>query len=203
MKRLLQAVAVLAVAGALALTYQVNSFMNTPLDVADNGTSFEIPAGASFISISAKLIERELIDSDRWLRIYVRWHGLAGAIQAGDYLIESGATPESLLHQFTSGAVHLYAFTLIEGWSYREVLQALHANEAVKVTMTDEDWPALLDSLGAEVTHPEGLFLPETYLFPRNTTDRELLRQAYALMESVLAEEWARRQEALQVHVTL
>ena len=200
MKRFLQAVAVLAVTGALVLTYQVNSFMNTPLDVADNGTSFEIPAGASFISISAKLIERELIDSDRWLRIYVHWHGLAGAIQAGDYLIESGATPESLLHQFTSGAVHLYAFTLIEGWSYREVLQALHANEAVKVTMTDEDWPTLLDSLGAEVTHPEGLFLPETYLFPRNTTDRELLRQAYALMESVLTEEWARRQEALQVH---
>ena len=203
MKRLLQAAAVLtvvAIAGALVLNYQVNNFMNTPLDVAGNSASFEIPAGASFTSISTKLIERELIDSDRWLRIYVRWHGLAGAIQAGDYLIESGATPESLLHQFTSGAVHLYAFTLIEGWSYREVLQALHANEAVKVTMTDEDWPALLDSLGAEVTHPEGLFLPETYRFPRNTTDRELLRQAYTLMESVLAEEWARRQEVLQVH---
>ena len=42
-----------------------------------------------------------------------------------------------------------------------------------------EDWPVLLASLGASQTHPEGLFLPETYRFPRGTSDRDLLTQAY------------------------
>jgi UPF0755 protein len=84
----------------------------------------------------------------------------------------------------------LYAFTIVEGWNFREVLQALHANSAVKATMSNEDWPALLESLGASIMHPEGMFLPETYRFPRNTTDRQLLEQAYGLMQEVLAEEW-------------
>jgi UPF0755 protein len=186
----------LVVAGGLLLvTNQVNRFMASPLPVPDGGVEFEIPSGSSFASVSNKLISSNLIADDRWLRLYVRWHNLGGAIQAGDYLIEPGASARSLLDQFTSGAVRLYAFTLVEGWNYREVLQALHANAAVKATMTDEDWPALLETLGAEVMHPEGLFLPETYRFPRNTTDRDLLRQAYAMMQEVLAEEWDNRSD--------
>ena len=65
--------------------------------------------------------------------------------------------------------------------------------------MTDEDWPALLDSLGADVTHPEGMFLPETYRFPRNTSDAVLLGQAYDLMQDVLAEEWQARSSTAPV----
>jgi len=161
--------------------------MAAPLPIAEGGVEFEIPAGSSFASVSRKMVAAELIANDRWLRLYVRWHDKAGAIQAGDYLIEPGATPKSLLDQFTNGAVR------------REVLQALHATDTVKATMTDEDWPALLESLGAEVMHPEGLFLPETYRFPRGTTDRALLAQAYGLMQTVLTEEWDERSDDAQV----
>jgi UPF0755 protein len=62
--------------------------------------------------------------------------------------------------------------------------------------MTDEDWPALLEQLGAETTHPEGLFLPETYHFPNNTSDRTVLRQAFELLKKTLAEEWAGKSES-------
>jgi UPF0755 protein len=195
-KRLFWALATLlliAAAGLLIVTSQVNRFMASSLPVPDGGIEFEIPAGSSFASVSSKLVTGKLIANDRWLRLYVRWHGIGGAIHAGDYLIEPGATPKSLLDQFTNGVVRLYAFTIVEGWNSREVLQALHANAAVKATMTDEDWPVLLESLGAVVTHPEGLFLPETYRFPRGTTDRDLLGQAYALMQEILAEEWSQR----------
>ena len=196
MKHLYQALATLllvAVGGLLLVANQVNDFMASPLSVPDGGIEFEIPPGSSFASVSNNLVSAELIPDDRWLRLYVRWHDKGGAIQAGDYLIEPGLTPKSLLEQFTNGAVRLYAFTLVEGRNFREVLQALHANDAVKATMSDEDWPALLESLGAEVIHPEGLFLPETYRFPRGTTDRDLLKQAYALMQNVLSEEWDKR----------
>ena len=196
MKPLYQALATLllvAVGGLLLVANQVNDFMASPLSVPDGGIEFEIPPGSSFASVSNNLVSAELIPDDRWLRLYVRWHDKGGAIQAGDYLIEPGLTPKSLLEQFTNGAVRLYSFTLVEGRNFREVLQALHANDAVKATMSDEDWPALLESLGAEVIHPEGLFLPETYRFPRGTTDRDLLKQAYALMQNVLSEEWDKR----------
>ena len=123
----------------------------------------------------------------------MRWHDKGGAIHAGDYLIAEGTTPEQLVQQFTDGSVRLYTFTLIEGWNSREVLAALHANDAIQATMTNEDWPALLESLGADVTHPEGLFLPETYRFPKHTPDKAVLKQAYELMQRVLTEEWQQR----------
>ncbi len=182
-----------AVAGAAFVAVQVDRFMSTPLPVPEDGLEFEIVAGSSFSAVARKLVEDRAITNDRWLRLYVRWHGGAEAIQAGDYLIEAGTTPTTLLQQFTNGAVRLYAFTIVEGWNSRELLAALHASEALEASLTDEDWPALLASLGADVMHPEGLFLPETYRFPRNTTDRALLGQAYALMQSVLAEEWRAR----------
>ena len=186
---------VLALIAAGLLANQVNQFMSEPLNVADEGAVFEIASGSSFNAVSAQLLKDKLISEDWKLRLYVRWHGKAGGIQAGDYLIESGTTPLELLQQFSDGKVRLYAFTIVEGWNHREVLQALHANEAIEATMSNEDWPALLESLGAEVMHPEGLFLPETYRFPRNTSDKALLRQAYELMQRVLLEEWQQRNE--------
>jgi UPF0755 protein len=40
---------------------------------------------------------------------------------------------------------------------------------------------------------PEGLFFPDTYVFSGATSDRDILRQAYRRMQSVLAEEWNSR----------
>lgn len=179
--------------------WQVQRFMTSEVTVPANGVEFEIPNGSAFASVSRELVDRGVIDGDLWFRLYARWSGEANAVQAGDYLIESGATPASILQQFTSGAVRLYSFTIIEGWNHRDLLDALHANEMIAASMTEEDWPGLLVDLGASVAHPEGLFLPETYRFPRNTSDRELLAQAYSLMQDVLAEEWDARAAATRV----
>ena len=93
----------------------------------------------------------------------------------------------------------LYSFTIVEGWNHWELLQALHQHAFIAATLSDEDWGGLLEELGATAGHPEGLFLPETYRFPRNTSDREILRQAFGLMQEVLEEEWAGRQEELPI----
>jgi UPF0755 protein len=195
----LSIVFVLAVISLGMVLLQLNQFMATELAVPEPGVEFEIASGSSFSAVTRRLVEQGIIEDDRWIRLYARWSGAAGNVQAGDYLIEPGATPASLLQQFTSGAVRLYSFTIIEGWNNRDLLAALHANDAVKASMTAEDWPGLLSDLGASVAHPEGLFLPETYRFPRNTTDRELLSQAYAMMQTVLAEEWRMRDKSAGV----
>lgn len=195
MKSVLWVLALVAFFCAAALAtvaYRVDRFMNSSVSVPEAGLEFEIASGSPFTAISRQLVARNVIEDDLWFQLYARWSDKAGAVQAGDYLIEAGTTPKSLLQQFTSGAVQMYTFTLVEGWNHREVLQALHANEAIHATMTDEDWPALLHSFGA-VSYPEGMFLPETYGFPRHTTDRELLHQAYDLMQKTLADEWAAR----------
>ena len=179
--------------------WQVDRFMTTPVSIQPEGISFAILPGSSFATVSRQLVDAGVIDDDRWYRLYARWTGDAGAIHAGNYFIAAGATPKTLLKKFTSGDVQLYSFTIIEGWNHRDLLQAVQAHEAIQASMTDEDWPGLLADLGATVTHPEGLFLPETYRFPKGTSDRDLLTQAYGLMQETLAAEWPARDETTPV----
>jgi len=180
-------------------TLKLQQFLRTPVVVAEAGTEFEIFSGTSFAHVSKNLAERGIVSSADLLRGYARWTGQANSIHAGEYLIKPGTTAKELLDQFASGNVQLYPITIVEGWNHRDLLQALHDHEKVEALMTEEDWPAFLQKLGATVTHPEGLFLPETYHFPRATSDRELLELAYRLMQQTLAEEWAQRAEGLPV----
>jgi UPF0755 protein len=184
--------AALIVIGAAAL-WQVDRSLNSAVSVPEEGTSFEIAPGTPFTRVSQRLAEQGIISNPTLLRLYARVSGKAGSVHAGEYFIEPGTTTAGLLDQFTRGDVLLYSFTIIEGWNQWDLLRALHAHPQIDAQMSEEDWPALLDELGAETDHPEGLFLPETYRFPRNTSDRTLLKQAYALMQTVLSEEWPDR----------
>lgn len=188
----------LVVAAGVA-AWQFNAFLEEPLTIAEGGLEFEIAPGSSFAAVSRNLAEAGAVLQPKMLRLYARYKGQANAIQAGEYLIKSGTTPVELLDQFTSGNVRLYSFTIIEGWNQWELLNALHSHPQIDARMTDEDWPRFLEELGAASMHPEGLFLPETYRFPRGTADRTLLSQAYGLMQDVLAEEWAGRAENLPI----
>lgn len=185
----------LAVGAAGVFALHVTRFLGEPLSVPEQGVDFEIVAGTSFAAVSRDLEGRTILADADLFRWYARWTGQAALIHAGSYRIKAGTTPFQLLDQFTSGDVLLYSVTIIEGWNHRELLRALHDNPNVAATMTDEDWPGLLAELGAEATWPEGLFLPETYRFPRGATDRSILAEAYRLMQKVLQEEWAQRAE--------
>ena len=51
--------------------------------------------------------------------------------------------------------------------------------------------------MGANGSHPEGRFFPDTYLFTSSETDLDLLRRAFERMEEVLATEWQAKAENL------
>lgn len=202
MKRLLIVIALLLavlLTGLLVGSVQFNRFLDTPVNVPPAGAEFEIAPGSSFGKVSQQLADRGIIDKPEWFRRYGGWTGQAAAVQAGDYLIRPGTTPTELLRQFASGNVQLYSFTIIEGWNHWELMAALREHPEIDAGLSDEEWPAFLRELGSDAGHPEGLFLPETYRFPRNTTDKQLLRQAYELMQTTLDEAWAQRDRGLPV----
>ncbi|MGB5247225.1 MAG: endolytic transglycosylase MltG [Woeseia sp.] len=188
------AVLVLIVLGGL---WQAERWLNEPLNVPTNGVSFEIAAGTALGTVSQQLAEQGILDKPQLFTWYARLSGKASAVQAGEYFIEVRTTPSALLQKFVSGNVQLHSFTIIEGWTFRELLAAIAKDASLRSTLTYEDWPALLEKLGAEAEHPEGLFLPETYRFPAGTTDVELLTQAHELLLVALAEEWQGRAENL------
>lgn len=191
--KLLAALAGFAILTTLVVGYRFAAFLDAPVNVAESGTELEIRPGMSFRQVSNELGERGIISQPTFFRVYARLSGKAGSIHAGEYRIESGSTPRQLFDRFVAGDVILYSFTIVEGWTFRELMAALAADPVVVQSLAYEDWPSLLEMLGAEQDHPEGLFLPETYRFPKGTTDADLLTQAHTLLRDVLAEEWAGR----------
>ncbi len=190
------AAAALAVA---VLFLSVVQFLNAAMAIPDDSVVFEVPAGSAFVSISRDLAARGYIEHPDWFRWYARLTGQAGAVHAGEYLVEAGTTPRLLMKMLVGGEVQLYSFTIVEGWTFRDLVAALIDNDNLDVSIVYEDWPATLESFGAEVEHPEGMFLPETYRYAKGTTGVDILRQAYDLMQDTLAEEWQERHQNLPI----
>jgi UPF0755 protein len=191
--KFLGAVAGIAVLAILIAGFRFASFLDSPVSVSATDTEIEIRPGMSFRQVSDELAERGIISQPTFFRIYARLSGKAGSIHAGEYRIEAGSTPREMFERFVDGDVILYSFTIVEGWTFRELMAALADDPVVVQTLQYEDWPGLLASLDAGEEHPEGLFLPETYRFPKGTTDADLLKQAHGLLRDVLAEEWGSR----------
>lgn len=203
MSRILKSILVItAVAGiaALIVLLRFNQFLNAPVMVPGAGVTYEIPPGTAFRRVSDDLADKGIVDSPTFLRLYARFSGQANRIQAGEYRIEAGTSARELLKVFVSGDVQLYSFTIVEGWTFRELVAALGNDAVIEKSIVYEDWPAVLDSFASDASHPEGLFLPQTYAFPKGTRDIDVLRQAYDLMQETLAEEWARRDENLPIN---
>jgi UPF0755 protein len=187
---LLVVVAVLA-AGTAGIAYYGWSQMNRPLTIGADGEWLEVRSGSSLASVSRDLAGRNILDAPRTFTYLGRLRGEATRIQAGEYLLPRGLTGVELLDRLVSGQVYLHQLTAIEGWRFTDLLAALDQHPAITVTDIDPD--RLMADLGVPGVHPEGQFAPDTYRFPRGTTDLAILEQAYRAMQERLASVWAMR----------
>lgn len=189
--------AISLVAGWLWMDYR--NFLETPLALPEEGAVYTVIPGTSLRQIAKDLTELGVLRSPTYLVWYGRVTGHARRIQAGEYRIQSGATPVSLVSDFVAGNVQQYSLTLVEGWNYQQVLEAVRSSEYLTQTLGAVSRDTLLPKLGYPEQHPEGMFFPDTYYFPRGTTDEAFLQRAYDAMQSHLAEQWANRSEGLPV----
>jgi UPF0755 protein len=187
--------AALAAAGALVRSGLRS--LDEPLKVSAP-LVFKVAPGTRFVRVAADLAARGVVPQPRAWILYARFKGLASSIKAGEYEIEPGATPRTLLEKLVSGQVLLHSFTIVDGWRVADLLTALRHNPDVAITLPpDAPQVSLMQKLGFDKLDPEGEFLPETYRFPAGTPDVELLRQAHAALERELASAWADRDSTL------
>jgi UPF0755 protein len=198
-------IALLALAGLKALVvlagYGVlQRWLDTPLAVGAAPLEIEIPRGQPLAVTARQLAERGVLDHPRWLQLYARATGADARIRAGEYAVPAGTTPRSLLALLESGAVIQHSVTIVEGWTFRELRQALEAEPYLDHTLAGQDEAAVMVALGEPGMPAEGLFFPDTYLFGKGTTDLEILRLARNRMRRELEAAWAARAADLPVH---
>jgi UPF0755 protein len=183
--------ALLAVAGAGV--YAAWRTLDEPLDVPSDAQArlFDVPPGSSLKRVGADLAERGVLDHPRVLTWYARLRGDATHVHAGEYELEPGLTPRRLLEKLVAGRVYLHQFTIVEGWRFDDLLRALRAQPAISATELDA--AAIMAELGEPGLAPEGEFFPDTYKFPRGTSDIDFLRRAHEAMRRRLTAAWAAR----------
>ena len=196
MRRLLRILAIVIVLGAIAvgaLAWWGNKWLQQPIAGLQERTTFEVPRGAHMRSVAALLHERGLLDQpDVWI-VWSRLMRRDVALKAGEYDLQPGLTPKGLLLLLSSGQVVLHSITFIEGSTFADVRSALVANEAVRNENRERSDAEVMRALGEPELHPEGQFFPDTYRFPRGTTDLELLTIAHRRMQDELRKAWESR----------
>jgi UPF0755 protein len=177
--------------GAIVAGVLAQRSLNTPLTIPAEGLRLEVANGASLRRVTTDLAERGILHQPWLLATYGRWTGEATRIRAGEYQLSPGVTPVTLLAKLVSGEVFLHEITIVEGSRFVDALIAIRAHPAIVVGNLDVT--ALMTALGAPGVHPEGQLFPDTYRFPKGTTDVELLRIAHDALVARLDDAWSRR----------
>jgi UPF0755 protein len=177
-------------AGALFWSFAWRS-LHEPLPIPGEGAWLEVASGAPLRRVSAELAGRELLHHPWLLDVYARATGDATRIRAGEYRLEPGLTPITLVDKLVAGQVFLHQLTVVEGWRFADLLTAVRTHPAVHAGTLDG--PGIMAALGEPGVHPEGQFFPDTYYFPRGTADVEVLRTAHDKMRDRLAKAWDAR----------
>lgn len=191
----------LATVAVAWLWYDINQYLDEPMPIQQN-QNYELKPGSNFVRVVNELKQTGIITQSRYLRWYGRLTGKARQIKAGEYIIPAGMTARQLVDMLISGKVRQYALTLVEGWNFRQVMDAVHNHPALEHTLTGMSDEAIMERLGHSGEHPEGRFLPDTYHFPKNLSDVAFLRRAYDAMASVLAQEWETRAVGLPLETS-
>jgi UPF0755 protein len=122
---------------------------------------------------------------------------MASKIHVGDYEITSEISPAQILEKLAVGDTARVKFTVIEGWNFKRLLTQLSLQIELKDDLSGKSSEEIMSMLGKPGVHPEGRFLPDTYIIPRSGLQSQILQQATDAMDKALAETWEMREPNL------
>ena len=168
-------------------------WLHQPLPVGAQALELAIEPGTTPRGVARDVVAAGVQTDARLLYAWFRFSGQDRAIKAGNYEIPPGTTPIGLLNKLARGEESLRALTLVEGWNWRQVRQALAREDQLKPDSAGLSDDALMAQLGRPGVHPEGRFFPDTYAYAKGTSDLALLRRALHAMDRRLEAAWAQR----------
>ena len=194
--RLLRVLIVLTLLAGISGWLYLQHWLTTPLALPQAGYHYQLHSGRVLGHLAHDLSQQGFLQHPRLLTLYARFSN-ATKVHAGEYYFPHGITPQQLLEKLRKGDVVLYQVTLVEGWTFRQALTLLHSKGTIKPLLQGKTEAEQLALLALPISHPEGWFFPDTYVYPRDTTDVEILRRAYTQMQQQLQELWDSRAENL------
>jgi UPF0755 protein len=180
--------------------YDFYRFIDTPL-LSDsiNGHSqsivFQVQSSTSLKKLNQKLAELKIFSSKKhqfYFEGLIHLHQASGRLKAGEYALSSHDTPKELAQKLINGQVILYGFTIVEGWSFQDILEALEKHPKLEKKLAHLTKEEVIQKLNLPA-QPEGWLYPSTYYFSLGFSDEAVLKKANQLMVKTLADEWQNR----------
>ncbi|MCB1671765.1 MAG: endolytic transglycosylase MltG [Gammaproteobacteria bacterium] len=168
------------------------ALLNSPLALPGS-VIFDVPAGSSLGTVSDELAAQGWLETPLLFKLWSRYSGHAGRLQAGEYELEPALTPVQLLEKLVAGDVKQYQLTLVEGWTFTQALETIQSSPGIAVTLGGLSAEEIAERLAFHYANPEGQLFPDTYFYTRGTTDAEILSRAHRRLLAILEEVWAQR----------
>ena len=157
--------------------------------------TFEISSGESLSSIATRLVKMGVTKEPWTLKLLARQKENS-VVQVGEYQFPEDITLTGFYDHITQGKGQVdMRITIIEGWTFKQMREALQNADKLKVITTDWSGQKIMAALGYPDLHPEGQFYPDTYYYRANETDLALFERSFKLMQTKLQQAWEQRND--------
>lgn len=207
---IIRSLILLVVLVGIALSFYVYSSyqsMLQPVDLQNPQTkTINIPAGASSQKIGDILAGSGLIRSQLVFRIYSKYAGLAGKLQAGDYSLDTGMSVPEIIERISGGEVDTITYTIPEGFNLKQITDTLADKGLVDRTKFTELLARgnfkydFLQGLPQGENRLEGYLFPDTYRINKGTSEEEIIGIMLARFAREMTPEF--RQKAAAIGLT-
>ena len=186
----------------LVLGFDFRCFLKSPLiDANQKPADFLFIQGMSVKKAASVLGKQNLLKRPLYFNLLARFEGVERNLKAGEYRIEPGVTtPSQLLEKMLKGDAIRHAVTIVEGWTFSQMVEALNNNSYIKHTIQKSSNDEIMNKIGHSGELPEGRFAPDTYLFSGEVKDTYILANAYKLMQKRLEAAWNNREVNVPYH---
>lgn len=189
---------ILGVVAALMAAAGAGYWATSPiLEVGEPAREFAIESGSSVNGAVNQIAAAGVPVNSTLFLLLARLSGKSAKIKAGHYELKPGTSPLKLLDQLVRGQFAQESLAIIEGWTFRQMREAIAAHPALKHDTVQLSERELLEKVAPGYKFGEGLFFPDTYLFAKGASEIQIYRQAHTQLIRRLNKSWAERDTSL------
>lgn len=199
-RRLKKPLFIIVLISIVVVTWVLSQSLFKHYPVNNKVQLLSIDKGETYSAFIQRLADQEKVKFPIVLKLYQKIF-IHDSLKAGVYQIHQGMSVRQVLVMLSdANNAQMNRIAVIEGTTFKQLKNKLKADSNVKNTVLDLSDAEIMKSIGAEYSHPEGLFAPNTYFFAKGETDLNILKELYQRQIKALDQAWANRAKDLPYH---
>ncbi|SSY80991.1 endolytic transglycosylase MltG [Alysiella crassa] len=160
-----------------------------------------VEKGQGLAAVAAQLANDNVVYSKLAMQLAGKINGLDKELRAGSYKIPTKMSTWELVEYLKNKRQRPDATTIriIEGMRFKDMRKIINENPDLQHDTADWSDEKLLAEIDPDAPsqYPEGLFFPDSYETDQGSSDLQVYRAAYKIMQQHLNEVWENRDKTL------